>query len=134
MEVKHYEPKPLIIAERYTFNQCNQHQGESVAEYVAELRRFAATCKFGAFLDDALWDRVVCGLHSDSARLLADAYGDISVAKAIEYTWRDELAEQNARALKDSDAALKKLSSTSQSEKGERGRNTQQKPCYQFGR
>ena len=44
---KHYEPKPLVIAERYTFNQRNQHPGESVAEYVAELRRLTATCKFG---------------------------------------------------------------------------------------
>ena len=107
-----YEPKPLIIAERYTFNQRNQRSGESVAEYVAELRRLAYTCKFGTFLDDALRDRLVCGLRSDSARrrLLADAEGEISLAKAIEHAQRDELAEQNLRALKDCDAALKKFS------------------------
>ena len=63
----------------------------------------------------------MCGLRSDSARLrlLADADGVISLAKATEHAGRDELAEQNARVLKDSDAALNKLSSTSQSDKGE---------------
>ena len=90
---KHYEPKPLIIAERYTFNQRNQRSGESVAEYVAELRRLAATCKFAAFLDDALRDRLVCGLRSESARrrLLADAEGEISLARAIEHAKIQEL-------------------------------------------
>ena len=64
---KHYDPQPLIIAERYTFNQRCQHPGESVADYVAELRRLAATCKFVTSLDDALQDRLVCGLCSESA-------------------------------------------------------------------
>ena len=78
----------------------------------------------------------MCELRSNSAKhcLLADADGEILLAKAIEHARRDELAEQNVRALKDSDAALKKLSSTSQSEKGERRHNTQRKPCYRCGR
>ena len=46
---KHYEPKPLIIAERYVFHQRHQAPGESIAEYVAELRRLASTWKFGDF-------------------------------------------------------------------------------------
>ena len=65
---KHYEPKPLIIAERDIFNQRSQFAGESVAEYVAELRRLASTCNFGKFLDDALRDRLVCGLRNENAR------------------------------------------------------------------
>ena len=133
---KHYEPKPLIIAERYTFNQRNQRSGESVAEYVAELRRLASTCKFGTFLDDALRDRLVRGLRSDSARrrILADAEGEISLAMAIEHAQRDELAEQNSRALKDSDAALKKLSPASRQDRSNRGHTTQRKACYRCGR
>ena len=111
---KHYDPKPLVIAERYTFNQRNQRQGESVAEYVAELRRLATTCNFGTFLEDALRDRLVCGLRSESARrrLLADADGEISLTKAIQHAQRDEQAEQNSRALKGADVSLKKLSLT----------------------
>ena len=50
---EHYDPKPLIIVERYHFHKRNQASGESIAEYVAELRRLAAKCNFGTHLDDA---------------------------------------------------------------------------------
>ena len=46
----------------------NQSPTENIADYVAELRRLAASCEFGAFLDEALRDRFICGLRSDSAR------------------------------------------------------------------
>ena len=61
---KHHEPKPLIIAERCIFHQRHQAPGESIAEYVVELRRLASMCKF---VDDALRDQLVCELRSASA-------------------------------------------------------------------
>ena len=33
----HFEPKPVIIAERFHFHRRNQAAGETVAEYLAEL-------------------------------------------------------------------------------------------------
>ena len=33
----HFEPKPLFIAERFHFYRRNQADGESIAEFVAEL-------------------------------------------------------------------------------------------------
>ena len=70
----HFEPKPLVIAERYYFYQRSQKINESVQEYLAELRKLAQHCAFGAFLNDALRDRFVCGLRSQAAlkRLLAE--------------------------------------------------------------
>ena len=59
---KHFEPKPLIIAERFTFHRRNQSTSESILEYVAELRRLATHCEFGEYRDQALRDRLVCGL------------------------------------------------------------------------
>ena len=53
---EHYDPKPIVIAERYHFHLCNQSPTENIADYVAELRRLAAYCEFGAFLDEALRD------------------------------------------------------------------------------
>ena len=58
----HYEPKPIIIAERFHFHKRNQNPTESIAEFVAELKRLAGTCEFGQYLNDALRDRFVCGL------------------------------------------------------------------------
>lgn len=34
---RHYEPEPLVIAERFHFYRHDQVPGESVAEYVVEL-------------------------------------------------------------------------------------------------
>ena len=43
----HYEPKSIIIAERFHFHKRNQNPTESIAEFVVELKRLAATCEFG---------------------------------------------------------------------------------------
>ncbi len=95
----HYEPKPLVIAERFYFHQRNQGASESVVEYVAELRRLATHCEFGTFLSDALRDRLVCGLRSAGIqkRLLSEA--DITLKKAIELAQGMEAAEANAKKL-----------------------------------
>ena len=57
-----YEPKPLIITERFHFHRRSQASGESIAEYMAELRQLASKCNFGAYLEKALSDRLICGL------------------------------------------------------------------------
>ena len=36
----HRKPKPLIIAERLKFRRRNQHEGETIAQYLAELLNF----------------------------------------------------------------------------------------------
>lgn len=32
---EHFEPKPLLVAERVRFNRCNQKANQPVAQYVA---------------------------------------------------------------------------------------------------
>ena len=49
-----FEPKPIVIVERFHFHQRNQGLNESVAEYIMELCRLALHCEFGEFLKDAL--------------------------------------------------------------------------------
>jgi len=44
---KHYEPKSLIIAERFAFHKCSQHHQKSVKDFVAELRCRTIHCAFG---------------------------------------------------------------------------------------
>ena len=61
--ITHYEPKPTVIAEQFNFNQRNQHSGETVAEYVAELCHLATHCEFGLYLLEALHDRFVYGIR-----------------------------------------------------------------------
>ena len=63
---RHFQPKKVIIAERFRFHRRNQAAGETVVQYVAELRRLSAHCDFADYLDQALRDGFVCGLQNES--------------------------------------------------------------------
>lgn len=54
---KRLSPQPLEIAETYRFHQRNQQPGESVNDYVAQLKLLSEHCNFGAtYQDRALHD------------------------------------------------------------------------------
>ena len=79
----HYMPKPLFISERFKFNKRNQDETENINAFEVELRRLATHCKFGAFLKEALCDRLVCGLRRAEEiqkRLLSQADLDFEQA------------------------------------------------------
>ena len=69
---KHYQPRIVVIAERYRFYKRQQREGESIAVYQSELRRLAKDCQFGDSLSTALHDQLVCGLFSEA--LQQDTY------------------------------------------------------------
>ena len=59
-----FEPKTLIIAQRYHFNRRDQNASETITAY---LRRLAETSAFtGDQLIEVLRDRLVCGLRNES--------------------------------------------------------------------
>ncbi|XP_075157818.1 uncharacterized protein LOC142231085 [Haematobia irritans] len=64
----HFAPKANEIAERYKFYSRDQKEGEPIADYIVELKALAATCNFKSFLEEALRDRLVCGVNSSSLR------------------------------------------------------------------
>ena len=90
----HYEPTPIIIAERHKFWTASQEESESVSDFAVRLKFLASTCAFGGFLLEALRDRVVSGLHSKMShtqrRLLA--MRDLTFQQARERCVADELA------------------------------------------
>ena len=128
----HFQPKPLLIAERFHFHRRDQSMEESIAEYVAELRRLATDCEFGDYLGEALRDRLVCGMRSCSVqkRLLSEA--DLTFKRALEIAQAMEAAESNVKSLKGTEESIKKLSINSR--KGERSRLSQREPCFRCGR
>ena len=71
---EHFEPKKVIVASCYQFHQRRQQSGESVPIYLAELRKKAVPCEFGAALNQSLRDCLVCGLRSEAhqKRLLSE--------------------------------------------------------------
>ena len=79
---QHVSPKPIVIAERYNFYNRKQREGESVAQYIAELRKLSERCVFGAFLKEALRDMFVIGLKDMSVqkKLLSERNLDLKTA------------------------------------------------------
>ena len=98
----HFEPEPIDIAERFHFHKPNQRLGESISDFIADLQRLAINCKFGGYLDEALWDRSVCGLNNEATqkRLLTEK--DLTMPKAIEIASNLETAEKNTHVMKSS--------------------------------
>ena len=96
---EHLSPKPLEIAERFRFYKRNQNEGESILSYVAELRKLATHCNFGGNLNEALRDRLVCGLRNMQIqkRLLSEA--KLKYSKAVEIAVAMETAIRDASEL-----------------------------------
>ena len=119
----HYKPKKVVIAERFRFHRRSQAVGETVVEYVAELRRLTANCDFGDYLDQALRDRFVCGLLSDciQRRLLTES--DLTFTRAVEIAQGMEAAAKDTLQLKGSEAVVHGVVA-----------RKQEQPCYRCGR
>ena len=96
---KHLNPKPLEIAERFRFYKRNQHEGESVLSYVAELRKLTTHCNFGGNLEETLRDRLVCGLSNEQIqkRLLAES--KLKFSKAVDIAVAMETATRDATEI-----------------------------------
>lgn len=61
----HFNPAPNQIVERYNFNRRVQNEGESIADFVADLRKLSQHCNF-LELENMLRDRIVCGVNDES--------------------------------------------------------------------
>ena len=93
---RHLKPKPSVIVQRYKFNTRSQQSGETIAEFVANLRHLSQDCNYGEVLADMLRDRLVCGVASDrlQRRLLAEQ--DLTFDNAFALSTAMETAEKNA--------------------------------------
>ena len=58
----HQNPKPSVIMERYRFNKRDRESCESIAQYVAALRK---QCKYDETLTDMIRERLVCDIRDD---------------------------------------------------------------------
>ena len=76
---------------------------ESIAEYIAELRHLAASCDFGTFLEQALHDRLVLGIRSESKQSQLLTQSDIKLSKVVQLALILVPATKSSQALKNTD-------------------------------
>ena len=91
----HENPKQNIIDERFQFNMCNRKMGESVSQYMAELRRLSQYCKYGASLDsvkrlfsvwDKPWSHATKVVKWGSKLILTKIHGHFTISKICDKT------------------------------------------------
>ncbi len=118
---RHFEPKPLIIAERFYFHKRSQNIGESVSEYVAELRRLTTHCQYGTHLTEALRDWLVSGIRDAHTQKKLLTVEPLTLAQAIDIAQGEEAVERNSRALKGTEPTVNMVT------------KSVAKPCYRCG-
>lgn len=60
-----------------------QHLGESIDQYITDLRLKVKTCEYGTMADEMIKDRIVAGVQSDIGRGRLLCEKDLSLPKAI---------------------------------------------------
>ena len=95
----HLSPKPLVIAERFCFHKHDQKDSESIPVHVAELRKLSEHCDFKANLNDALRDRLVCGIKHGNIQKKLLSESDLTLQKAIDIATDIETAAKDAVEL-----------------------------------
>ena len=95
----HLSPKPLVIAERFRFHKRDQKDSELIPVYVAELRKLSEHCDFKANLNDALRDRLVCGIKHGNIQKKLLSESNLTLQKAIDIATAMETAAKDAVEL-----------------------------------
>ncbi|GBO04466.1 hypothetical protein AVEN_59363-1 [Araneus ventricosus] len=85
--------------ERFRFYNLREGN-EDIATFIVKIKELASKCNFGAFLNDALRDKLVCGLQSEQFQNKLLREKDIDLAKASEMALAMETASREAKSLK----------------------------------
>lgn len=96
---RHLQPKPSVLAERFKFRQRKQNKSESIADYVADLKKLTKFCEFGSYLEESLRDQFVCGIYNENIRQRLFVEENMKWNKALELAMAMEAAEMNAAAV-----------------------------------
>ncbi|CAN8019345.1 unnamed protein product [Ixodes persulcatus] len=95
----HFSPQRNEIAESYKFFTRSQRPGESVKEFIFEIRKIADNWNFGEVLDRMLRDRIVCGLHDSGVRRKPLAKPILTRQQGEEIALASELAALNVQQM-----------------------------------
>ncbi|XP_015272338.1 PREDICTED: uncharacterized protein K02A2.6-like [Gekko japonicus] len=102
----HFAPQPSQIASRHAFYKWSQAANETIAEYVLALRKAARPCNFSD-LEEALLDRLICGMKDEKlqqrlfarqALTYAVAYSEAVATEAAEKATQEVRGQDNARS------------------------------------
>ena len=81
---EHYSPTRSEVMQRFRFNSHSRKTGESVADYLAALRRLAEHCNYRDTLEKMLRDMLVWGINDAGIqRKLLQENDPLTLARAL---------------------------------------------------
>ena len=81
------------------FNTRNQQVGETIDQYVADLKTKVRSCEFGVLTDSLIKDRIVCGIIDDRTRSRLLREPDLSLQKALDICRANEATKTQMKLL-----------------------------------
>ncbi|XP_071651744.1 uncharacterized protein [Temnothorax longispinosus] len=96
---EYFVPKSNPSVESHKFNTRTQGAGEDMDSFVADLRRLAANCEFGALKEQLIKDRIVCGVRDSKVRDRLLREKDLNLTKAIDICRAAEQADLQIKQL-----------------------------------
>ena len=99
-------PKQNVTVIRYKLNTRSQSDGETIDQYVTELKRLAKDCEYGELTSEMIRDRIVCGTNNPQKReklLQADA---LDLAKALTIAREIEISTTQMKDLTEQDKSV----------------------------
>ena len=100
----HLSPKKNVIMERFRFNSRNRKEGESVKEYIVELKKLVRDCKYGDKLNEMIRDRLVCGIGDVTIQRKMLMKEDLTYDDAVKIAVGTELTTKQAGEMSTSAA------------------------------
>ena len=89
----------MIATNRLNFNARVQRDSESASELIAVIQDLADKFRFGTFLNDALWDKLISGIRADDTRRKLLAAKDLTYSNAKQIVLQEESVRKQAKAL-----------------------------------
>ena len=101
--IRHLDPKPTVLAERFKFYHAKKVNGETTATYVARLRKIAAGCTFSDFHARML-DQFIMGINNAEAQeyLLQSDLSILTLNTAFEKVMAMDRSRREALILRSS--------------------------------
>ena len=97
--LEHINPKPNEISQRFVFYRRDRRNGETVKDYVAELRKLSEHCNFNEKLEEHLRDKFVCGLNDGVVQQKLLATKNLTLATSIDTAVAMEAAARSAKQI-----------------------------------
>ncbi|XP_049870365.1 uncharacterized protein LOC126369844 [Pectinophora gossypiella] len=100
----HFIPKINETYERYVFNQIVQNDGQSIDDFLTNLKSKVKNCGYGQLEDSIIRDRVVIGVQSDIAREKLLSEENLTLDKTINICHSTEQVRSHLESMKNSNA------------------------------